>query len=99
MIEIKLEQYEEEEIIKRVVNNLSKQILQQEEYWGKVPLEGHYSTFDRFKNQIAQLVADKIYQDIITSGEIAKRINTVSDKAEKNITDAIFKCIKRGEND
>jgi hypothetical protein len=82
---IEFKDYDEQRIIEMVVKGIRQDILSQKKYWGKVPEEGHYTDFDKFKNQIAQLVADRIYQDMINSGEVTKRIDTVCEKAEKII--------------
>ena len=82
MVSLELKGYEEEDIINKVVSGLRHDILSQKKYWGKVESEGHYSDFDKFKNQIAELVAEKIYQDIVNSGEVAKRIELACKKAE-----------------
>jgi len=90
MIEIKMESYEEDKIVEKIVDKATQQIFKQGKYWGDVPQEGHYSTFDRFKNQIAQMVADKIFKHIIESGEVEKRVKIACDKAEIKIQSIYF---------
>jgi hypothetical protein len=90
---IKFKEYDEKRIIEMVVMGIRQDILSQKKYWGKVGEEGHYSDFDKFKNQIAQLVADKIYQDMIDSEEVAKRIEIACEKAEKIINGRFNKSL------
>jgi len=90
---IEFHQYDEDRIIDMVVKGIRQDILSQKKYWGKVGEEGHYSDFDKFKNQIAQLVADRIYQDMINSNEVSKRINIACLKAEKIINGRFNKSL------
>lgn len=71
-MQINLNNYTEDEIVRRIVDQTSAKIIQTDKYWGKVPEEGHYSAFDRFKNQVANLVAEKIYQDILKTEQDTK---------------------------
>lgn len=82
---IEFKEYDEKQIIDMVVKGIRKDILSQKQYWGQPGEEGHYSDFDKFKNQIAKLVADKIYQDMVNSGEVEKRIKIACSKAEQSI--------------
>ena len=93
MIEIKLESYEEKDIINLIVQRVSRDILSQKKFWGEVPEEGHYSDFDKFKNQIAKLVSEKLYEDMINSGEVAKHVATALEKAEKTIDNRLNKKV------
>lgn len=84
-VNLTLEGYTEKDIIDKVVAGIRKDILSQKKYWGEVPEEGHYSDFDKFKNQIAQLVATMIYEDMVDNDEISKRSELAYQKAEKAI--------------
>lgn len=87
MIKLELQGYNERDIIEKVVSGIRRDILSQKQYWGEVGEEGHYSDFDKFKNQIAKLVADRLYQELVNSGEVKHRIEIACEKAEKTIND------------
>lgn len=95
-MKIEFKEYDEKQIIDMVVKGIRQDILSQKKYWGETEGEGYYSNFDKFKNQIAKLVADKIYQDMINSEEVSKRIEIACEKAEKTINDRYEKKLKGG---
>lgn len=89
--------YDEKTIIEMVVNGIRRDILSQKKYWGEIPPEGHYSDFDKFKNQIANLVAEKLYKDMINNDEVSKRIEIACSKAEENIIARFNKNISKSK--
>ena len=86
MIEVKLNGWEEEQLQRRVVDKCVEKIIRSEfKLYGDVPEEGFYTPYDKFKNQIANLVADRIYEYMINNEEIKKRIDKAISNAEKTI--------------
>lgn len=61
--------------------------------YGDIPDEGCYTPYDKFKNYVANLVADRIFKYMVENDEIKTRINSSIDKAEKTI---ISNYMKRG---
>ena len=53
--------------------------------YGDIPDEGCYTPYDKFKNYVANLVADRIYQYMIDNEEIKIRIDKAISNAEKTI--------------
>ena len=70
-----------------IVDRVSKKIIESETGHGE---QGHY---DRFKNQVAQLVADKIYRDICNDDEIKRRIELACVNAEKTTKRRMDKAV------
>lgn len=86
MIEVTLKGWEESDLQHRVVNKCVEKIISSEfKTYGEVPDDGYYTPHDKFKNQIANLVADRIYEYMINNEEIEKRIDKAISNAEKTI--------------
>ena len=86
MIEVQLKDWEENDLQNKIVNKVIDIIIKREfKCYGKIPEEGCYTPYDKFKNYIANLVADRIFQYMISNEEIKNRINTAIEKAEKTI--------------
>lgn len=89
---IKLEHYTEGNLIDAAANKLSQQIIQNEfKLYGEIPQDGCYTPYDKFKNYIANLVADRIFNYMISNDEIQKRIERAIQNAEKSIVNHYFK--------
>lgn len=89
---IKLEHYTENNLIDAAANKLSQQIIQREfKLYGDIPEEGCYTPYDKFKNYIANLVADRIFIYMIGNDEIQKRIEKAVQNAENSIVSHYFK--------
>ncbi len=94
MINVEFENWEEEELKARVVNKISEKVIQREfKLYGDIPDNGCYTPYDKFKNYVANLVADRIFKYMVENDEIKARINSSIDKAEKTI---ISNYMKRG---
>lgn len=86
MIKIDLSDYEEVDLKNRIVNKCAERIISREfKLYGDIPDEGCYTPYDKFKNYIANLVADRIYQYMIDNEEIKIRIDKAISNAEKTI--------------
>ena len=86
MIKIDLSDYEEVDLKNRIVNKCAERIISSEfKLYGDIPDEGCYTPYDKFKNYIANLVADRIYQYMIDNEEIKIRIDKAISNAEKTI--------------
>ena len=86
MIKINLSDYEEADLKNRIVNKCAERIISREfKLYGDIPDEGCYTPYDKFKNYIANLVADRIYQYMIDNEEIKIRIDKAISNAEKTI--------------
>ena len=86
MIKIDLSDYEETDLKNRIVNKCAERIISREfKLYGDIPDEGCYTPYDKFKNYIANLVADRIYQYMIDNEEIKIRIDKAISNAEKTI--------------
>ena len=86
MITITLDDWEERELQNKVAQKCVEKIIASEfKLYGDVPEEGYYTPYDKFKNYIANLVADRIYQYMIDDGEIKSRIDKAIANAEKTI--------------
>ena len=89
---IKLEHYTEGNLIDAAANKLSQQIIKNEfKLYGDIPECGCYTPYDKFKNYIANLVADRIFNYMIGNDEIQKRIEKAVQNAEKSIVSHYFK--------
>lgn len=86
MIKIDLSDYEEVDLKNRIVNKCAERIISGEfKLYGDIPDEGCYTPYDKFKNYVANLVADRIYQYMIDNEEIKIRIDKAISNAEKTI--------------
>ena len=86
MIKIDLSDYEEADLKNRIVNKCAERIISSEfKLYGDIPDEGCYTPYDKFKNYVANLVADSIYQYMIDNEEIKIRIDKAISNAEKTI--------------
>ena len=86
MIKIDLSDYEEADLKNRIVNKCAERIISSEfKLYGDIPDEGCYTPYDKFKNYVANLVADRIYQYMIDNEEIKIRIDKAISNAEKTI--------------
>ena len=65
--------------------------------YGDIPDDGCYTPYDKFKNYVANLVADRIFKYMIENPEIRKRIDTAIDKAEESIVATVVKNRRAGE--
>lgn len=86
MIKIDLSDYEEADLKNRIVNKCAERIISSEfKLYGDIPDEGCYTPYDKFKNYVANLVADRIYQYMIDNEEIKIRIDKAISNAKKTI--------------
>ena len=86
MIKIDLSDYEVTDIKNRIVNKCAERIISGEfKLYGDIPDEGCYTPYDKLKNYVANLVADRIYQYMIDNEEIKIRIDKAISNAEKTI--------------
>lgn len=86
MIKIDFSDYEVTDIKNRIVNKCAERIISGEfKLYGDIPDEGCYTPYDKFKNYVANLVADRIYQYMIDNEEIKIRIDRAISNAEKTI--------------
>lgn len=86
-IEVTLKGWEMDHLKNAIVDKVAKKIIESETGHGE---QGHY---DRFKNQIAQLVADRIYQHICNDNEVKNRVELACANAEKTIKRRMNKAI------
>ena len=86
MIKIDFSDYEVTDIKNRIVNKCAERIISGEfKLYGDIPDEGCYTPYDKFKNYVANLVADRIYQYMIDNEEIKIRIDKAISNDEKTI--------------
>ena len=86
MIKIDLSDCEEADLKNRIVNKCAERIISSEfKLYGDIPDEGCYTPYDKFKNYVANLVSDRIYQYMIDNEEIKIRIDKAISNAEKTI--------------
>ena len=86
MIKIDFSDYEVTDIKNRIVNKCAERIISSEfKLYGDIPDEGCYTPYDKFKNYVANLVADRIYQYMIDNEEIKIRIDKAISNAKKTI--------------
>lgn len=98
VIKIELEPWEESDLKERIVERISNTIISKEfKLYGDIPDEGCYTPYDKFKNYVANLVADRIFKYMVDNPEIRKRIDTAIDKAEKSIVATAVKNRREGE--
>ena len=89
MIEIKLNDWDERELQYKVVEKVAEQVIRREfKLYGNIPEEGCYTPYDKFKNYIANLVADRIFKYMINNDEAIER-------AEKTIINNHFKSANK----
>lgn len=94
MIEIKLNNWDEKDLQCKVVEKVSEQVVRREfKLYGEIPEEGCYTPYDKFKNYIANLVADRIFKYMVDNDEINIRVNKAIEKAEKAIINNYFKSV------
>lgn len=92
MIKLELEPWEESDIKTRIVEKVSNKIISREfKMYGNIPDGGCYTPYDKFKNYIANLVADRIFEYMVDNPEIKKRIDRAIDRAEKSIVATVVK--------
>ena len=100
MIEIKLNNWDEKDLQCKVVEEITEKVIQREfKLYGDIPKEGCYTTYDKFKNYVANLVADRIFKYMINNDEINTRINKAVERAEKVIVDSYFKNVNKVSKD
>ena len=98
MININLEDWEESDLKNRIVERISNTIISKEfKLYGDIPDEGCYTPYDKFKNYVANLVADRIFKYMVDNPEIRKRIDCAIDKAEKSIVATEIKNRRAGD--
>ena len=91
-MKVELEYYTESDIINRTADKLTQKIVQNEfKLYGDIPKEGCYTPYDKFKNYIANIVADRIFNYMIGNDEIQKRIEKAVQNAEKSVVSHYFK--------
>lgn len=96
MIEIKLNNWDEKDLQCKVVEEITEKVIQREfKLYGDIPEEGCYTPYDKFKNYIANLVADRIFQYMINNDEIKIRVNDAIERAEKTIINNHFKSANK----
>ena len=97
MIKIEMDDWEVSDIKCKIVERAVGTIISREfKLYGNIPEEGCYTPYDKFKNYVANLVADRIFKHMVDNPEIRKRINNAIDKAEKSITSTVIKNKKGG---
>ena len=100
VIKIELEPWEESDLKGRIVERISNTIISKEfKLYGDIPDEGCYAPYDKFKNYIANLVADRIFKYMVNNPEIKKRIDRAIDRAEKSIVAAGVKDRRGGQTE
>lgn len=98
MIKIELEPWEESDIKARIVERISNTIISREfKLCGDIPDEGCYTPYDKFKNYVANLVADRIFKYMVNNPEIRKRIDCAIEKAEESIVSTVIRKKRLGE--
>lgn len=96
MIEIKLNDWDERELQYEVVEKVAEQVIRREfKLYGNIPEEGCYTPYDKFKNYIANLVADRIFKYMINNDEVNSRVNKAIERAEKTIINNHFKSANK----
>lgn len=92
MIKVELENWNEKELQKAVVNKVCETVISREfEMYGNILEEGCYTPYDKFKNQIANLVADRFFKYLINNEDITSRIDKAIENAEKAIIASYMK--------
>lgn len=96
MIEVKLNNWDEKDLQCKVVEKVTEQVVRREfKLYGEIPEEGCYTPYDKFKNYIANLVADRIFKYMVDNDEINIRVNKAIEKAEKAIINNYFKSVDK----
>ena len=96
MIEIKLNNWDEKDLQCKVVEKVTEQVIRREfKLYGEIPEEGCYTPYDKFKNYIANLVVDRIFQYMVDNDEVKTRVNNAIEKAEKAIINNYFKSVNK----
>ena len=92
MIKVELENWNEKELQKAVVNKVFETVIAREfKLYGNIPEEGCYTPYDKFKNQIANLVADRFFKYLINNEDITSRIDKAIENAENAIVASYMK--------
>lgn len=95
MITIELDGWDERDLQNKVADKLTRKIVSNEfKLYGDIPKEGCFTPYDKFKNYIANLVADRIFKYMVENDEIQKRIDNAIENAEKTIIAFNIKKIK-----
>lgn len=93
MIEVKLEDWEENDLKRSIVEKVASTVIEKEfKTYGKIPEGGFYTPYDKFKNYVANLVADRIFDYMVNNEEIKKRIDAAIEKATKTIINQYMKA-------
>ena len=96
MIEIKLNNWDEKDLQCKVVEKVAEQVIRREfKLYGNIPEEGYYTPYDKFKNYIVNLVADRIFKYMIDNDEVNLRVNKAIERAEKTIINNHFKSANK----
>ena len=96
MIEIKLNNWDEKDLQCKVVEKVAEQVVRREfKLYGEIPEEGFYTPYDKYKNYIANLVADRIFKYMVDNDEINIRVNKAIEKAERAIINNYFKSVDK----
>lgn len=99
MIEVKLNNWDEKELQHKVVEKVAEQVIRREfKLYGEIPEEGCYTPYDKFKNYVANLVADRIFEYMIDNDEVKIRVNSAIERAEKAINNHYFKSANKDLN-
>lgn len=69
-----------------IVGDVVHKILDTTPKYGNPGDEGYYTEYDKFKNHVARLVADKIYENMVNDEEVARRVDEACRNAEKTIS-------------
>lgn len=92
MIEIKLEDWEVADLKGRIVEKISATIIKKEfKTYGEIPEDGFFTPYDKFKNYVANLVADRIFNYMVNNEEVKKRIDVAIEKATSTIVSQYMK--------
>ena len=98
MIKIELEPWEESDIKASIVERISNTIISREfKLYGDIPDKGCYTPYDKFKNYVANLVADRIFKYMIENPEIRKRMDTSIINTEESIVVIVVKNRRAGD--
>ena len=99
MIEITLKDWEENDLKNRIVGKCTERIIASEfKLYGDIPEEGCYTPYDKFKNFIANLVADRIFQYMVGNEEVKARIDNAIEKATDTIVAQYMKNLRESED-
>ena len=71
---------------RQIVGEVVHKILDTAPKYGDPEDEGYYTEYDKLKNHIARLVADKIYETMVNDEEVTRRVDEACKNAEKTIS-------------